>query len=318
MRLKSFAIVVVGILWAAAVAQSAKRASSAACDRACLERFVNQYLEALVARDPFGLPLAPKIKFSENDQQLPFGDGLWNTATGLGTYKLYVADPQAGQVAFIGTLRENGTPIALALRLKIENRRISEAETLVVREEASAKNIEALGQPDPVFRETASSTERASRRDLIAIANKYFEGVERGSGDIVPFDPDCNRIQNGTQTTNNSNVKYPSESWNVLALGCKDQINTKFFTFIEKVHPRRFLVVDDERNLVFGFFMFQIPGTVKSVDVAGHGIVPMDPSNLSPYTLDVAELYKIKVGRIRKIEALQTRLPYGTPSPFER
>ncbi len=91
------------------------------CDRACLEGLVNQYLDAMVARNPFSLPLAAKVKFTENDQVLKPGEGLWLTATGLGTYKLFAADPQAGEVAFLGTMRENGTPIALALRLKVSS-----------------------------------------------------------------------------------------------------------------------------------------------------------------------------------------------------
>ncbi len=62
------------------------------CDRACLEDFANQYLDALVAHNPFGLPLAKDVKFTENGYELPMGDGLWNVATGLGRYRIYVAD----------------------------------------------------------------------------------------------------------------------------------------------------------------------------------------------------------------------------------
>ncbi|HJT87412.1 MAG TPA: hypothetical protein VJ732_06135, partial [Bryobacteraceae bacterium] len=82
----------------------------ARCDRSCLEGFVNQYLEAMVARNPFGLPWAREVKFSENEQVLPVGEGLWKTASGPGTYKIYVSDPQAGEAGFLGTLRENGRP----------------------------------------------------------------------------------------------------------------------------------------------------------------------------------------------------------------
>src|SRR5579863_2074842 len=89
---------------AAASAQSA----SIPCDRACLEGFVNQYFDTMIARNPYGLPLAPKVKFTENEQAIPLGEGIWGTASALGTYKLYVADPKAGQVGFLGTMRENG------------------------------------------------------------------------------------------------------------------------------------------------------------------------------------------------------------------
>jgi hypothetical protein len=292
-------------------------AASSTCDRACLEGLVNQYLEAMLARNPFSLPLAQKVRFTENEQVLKLGEGLWLTASGPGSYKLYAADPQAGQVGFIGTMRENGTPIALAVRLKVENRRISEMETLIVREPDSAKNIEAMGKPDPMFLDALPTAQRKSRDEMIAIANKYYDGIEQSKGNIVPFDPGCNRVQNGLRTTNNADYKpAPPMTWNLLALGCKDQLDTGFFSFVRKIYPRRFLVVDEERGLVFGSFLFQIPGTVKSVNVPGHGTIPMDPGNLSPYTLDVVELFKIGSGKIKRVEALQARLPYGSPSPF--
>jgi hypothetical protein len=297
---------------AAASAQTAK-----SCDRACLEGFVNQYLEAMVARNPFGLPLAPKVKFTENEQTILFGEGLWGTATAVGTYKLYIADTQAGQVGFLGTMTENGTPIAIGLRLKIEHRLIREVETIVVRDANAAKAIEAMGQPDPLFLAPLSAAERRPRDEMIAIANKYDDGIERSNGDLVPFDPDCNRVQNGTQTTNNPNLKLdPKDSWTPLALGCKDQLNSKFFSFIRKIDPRRFIVVDEERGLVFGFFLFHVPGTVKSVDVPGHGTIGMPPPYLAPATIDAAELFKISNGKIRKIEAVQINVPFGTGSPF--
>jgi hypothetical protein len=89
--------------------------------------------KALIAHNAFGLPLAPRVKFSENSQLLELGDGLWNTASAPGTYKLYVSDQESGQAGFLGTVRENDTTVALALRLKIENRRIGEIETVVLR-----------------------------------------------------------------------------------------------------------------------------------------------------------------------------------------
>jgi hypothetical protein len=308
-------LAVILVSFSALNAQSAKPAGS--CDRACLEGFVNQYLDAMVARNPYGLPLAPKVKFTENEQVIPLGEGVWGTASGLGTYKLYVADPQGGQVGFLGTLLENDTPVAFALRLKIDRRLIREVETIVVRDPGAAKAVEALGQPDPLFLTALPASERRSRDEMIAIANKYSEGIEHNSGGLVPFDPECNRIQNGTQTTNNPSLKLdPNASWTPMSLGCKDQLDTKFFSFVHKIYPRRFMVIDEERGLVLGWLLFHIPGTVISVDIPGHGPVAIPLPYQAPTTLDVAELYKIKNGKIRKVEALQTNVPYGTPSPF--
>jgi len=56
------------------------------CNRACLENVVDQYLTALAARDPKRLPLSADVKYTENDQRLEVGDGLWKTAQSRGKY----------------------------------------------------------------------------------------------------------------------------------------------------------------------------------------------------------------------------------------
>ena len=76
------------------------------CDRACLERVLDQYLQAVVAHDPPRVPLSADVKYSENSQVIAVGDGFWKTAQGVGNYKHYFADPEFGQVAFMGTMRE--------------------------------------------------------------------------------------------------------------------------------------------------------------------------------------------------------------------
>ncbi len=46
-------------------------------DRACLERFVNQYLDALAAHDPSKLPLTKDARYTDNGQTLKLNDGMW-------------------------------------------------------------------------------------------------------------------------------------------------------------------------------------------------------------------------------------------------
>ena len=68
------------------------------CDRACLYGFVDQYLAALVAKDPARVPWAKTVKFTENNVVLEIGDGLWGTISDKGTEDLRAADPTNGQV----------------------------------------------------------------------------------------------------------------------------------------------------------------------------------------------------------------------------
>src|SRR5271154_6008026 len=128
MAMRNMLLLLLGVL-----AIAAKGSAAEACDRACLEGFVNQYLDALAAHDPSKLPLTKNARYTENGQTLKLTDGMWGPKVTLGTYKLYFADPKAGQVGFMGVVNENGHPQILALRLKIENHKIAEMEAIVAR-----------------------------------------------------------------------------------------------------------------------------------------------------------------------------------------
>src|SRR5262245_64169182 len=103
------------------------------CNRTCLENVVDQYLTALVAHDPKRLPLSKDLIYTENDQVTEIGDGFWKTVEGRGNYTHIFADPEFGQVAFMGTMREAGAPLLMSLRLRIELGRITEIEHVFFR-----------------------------------------------------------------------------------------------------------------------------------------------------------------------------------------
>jgi len=143
--MRRFILFAAAALFVAAVAAHPARAQATAppadydpnfnydCDRTCLNAFLDQVIAAMVAHDSSSLPLARDVKYTENGQLLKIGDGFWGTASGSPTYKIYADDPQAGQVMFMGVLPENGAPVILSVRLKIELRRITEIEAIVAR-----------------------------------------------------------------------------------------------------------------------------------------------------------------------------------------
>jgi hypothetical protein len=90
-----------------------------------LENVVDQYLAAVIAHNPKLVPLSADVKYTENDQRLEVGDGIWKTAQGRGKYTHIFADPEGGQVAYMGTLMEAGAPLLMSLRLRIELGRIT-------------------------------------------------------------------------------------------------------------------------------------------------------------------------------------------------
>jgi len=287
-------------------------AESGGCDRACLEGFVNRYLNALVAHDSSKLRLAKSVKFTEDGVRLKPGDGLWATATGLGTYRLDFAEPEAGGAGAYAVIQENGTPAILWLRLKVVKHEITEIETLVARKQTtSLLNTNNLTTPPAIFTEDVPAADRPSREEMVAIVNKYFDGIEQGNGDIVPFDKDCVRIENGVQTC-------PSSASSRLgALSCGEQLSTKIFTYIQSVSPRQFPLVDRERGLVLARVRFNHPGSQQTVDVPGRGMMSMGAFSQWPNSTQIAELFKVQNRKIREVTAVIVTGTYKAPTGWE-
>ena len=276
------------------------------CNRDCLEGYVNRYLDAMQAHKVSDDLFAREVKFTENGVRLPLGhEGLWFRMSGKGTYKFYVPDIETQQVAFIGTVREGGKSttdgalVAFALRLKIANDRITEVEQLAIRPDVplggaapapsrfppTGEAVEKMGSPNAVFKEVIPEAKRPSREEMINTANYYFTGLQRNDGKgYYPFTDDCDRFENGIQTTNSAFQK----------MGCKKQFEEGLKNVVSRVRDRRFVAVDRERGIVFAFGFF-------------------DHEQIN-WTWQLAELFKIENGQIRRIEAVFHRAPYGINS----
>jgi hypothetical protein len=281
------------------------------CDRTCLNDLADQVLAAFVAHDPSRLPLARDVKYTENGQALRLGDGFWATASATGSYKIHADDPEAGQAMFMGVMQENGAPVILSLRMKVELKKITEIEVLIARKEAgSIARPENLVTPNPLFAETVPPAQRRSRQNMIAIANSYFNAIEKGHASYVPFDKDCNRIESGIQTTNNPGAA--SNPASVLGMGCADQIKTRNFQPDTAIRDRRFIVVDEERGLVFVEGFFDHDATLRSYTLADGRTVQQ--TRTGPWTWEIAELFKIQDGKIMRVEAIVNTGIYGMKS----
>lgn len=324
------ALLTVLTLMGTADAQNARPASSA-CDRDCLTGFIHQYIDALVAQDPKRLPLAPNVKYTENGQRLTIPDGFWNSVSGRGTYELVVADPPKGEVAAEVTMREAGMPLIMALRLKVENRRLTEIETLLAHSEMGAKNLEAMGTPRAAFSRAVPPAQRMSRGDLIRVANMYFSGMQQNDGKgVYPFADDCDRIENGTHTTNNPTGGRPSAppapdapppvrpdpktATNYSSMWtCREQFESGLLHFVSRIRDRRYVAVDEERGVVFSFAFFDhMAGKTRTFQTPSGRTVTAGP--VTPWTWELAEIFKVYDGKLHEIEAVLERAPYGMGS----
>ena len=331
---------VVGFLTVVSSVTLAQPKITPPCDRACLEGYVDRYLDAMLANEVNPKLFARDVKFTENGVRLPLGnEGLWFGMSGKGKYKFYVPDVETQQVAFIGTVIENtrnrgvntgeGDLVAIGLRLKVVGGLITEVEQLAIRPDTglggarggggagrgggaaapaagrgaqpaaaaaaaggargaaaptpstpgTGTRVEAMGQPHPIFREVIPDAKRPSREELIETANYYFTGLARNDGKgYYPFTADCARFENGVSMTTN----------------CKQHFEESLRGVVSRIRDRRFVAVDRERGIVFSFAFF-------------------DHEQIN-WTWQLAELFKIENGQIRRVEAVIHRAPYGMPS----
>jgi hypothetical protein len=295
---------------------AAQAGQSGSCGRACLEDTVNQYLSAMVAHDASKAPLAKTLKFTENAVKLPPTEGLWFTSSGLGDFKFYVSDPQAGQVGFVGIVKEHDKPVLLALRLKVVNKQITEAESVVVRD-LREQGLANLKTAPPAFSEALAPSERVSRQELIRISNLYFDGIEKNDGDIVPWDKDCYRLENGFQTASPNPQKPPQFPTGTDAGGpspipggstCGGGLSSGMLKTIYNIRPRRTPVVDEERGITWGVYNFNHRGVLTVTLKDGTVRNSYAPT---PSSMPIAEIFKIRGGKIRDIVAVGTMVPYG-------
>lgn len=295
------------------------------CDRACLEKVIDDYLAAVVAHDPKRLPLSADVKYTENNQVVAVGDGFWKTAQGLGNYKHYFADPEFGQVAFMGTMMEAGAPLLMSVRLRIELGRITEIEAVYFKPGGGGPNniagMDKSGKPEDIWFKSIPPAQRLSRQEMISIADGYFTGLQKNDGKGIqgtgtyPFTADCHRIENGSPTTN---VPRPATekpgTINLFAMDCLSQFKMGLYYVVQNIHNRRYPLVDSERGVVWAHSVFD-QGTVNQ-GVLSDGTKHSYQGFNRPSSILVTEAFLIEDGKIRRVEMIGPAATYHMNSPW--
>jgi hypothetical protein len=321
-RWKAAALAVVfstGVFAHVVRARDASAVASNDCDRKCLYRFLDQYMDALVAKDPSRLPWAKTVKFTENNVALQVGDGAWGTISGTGAEDLRAADTVNGQAAWFGVIDERGAKSFFALRLKVEDHKISEVETIIDRK---GYGPGPFGDPDalkplPILAEDVPSAERRPRARMIALADGYFNTLQLNDGQIFTvFDPACSRRENGVWTAGDP---HPDPNSTYSAFGkysCEDGFKLGNYRWDDRLRDRRFPLVDEEKGLVLAGGFIDHSGRLEKYTTTD-GVTHDSPMK-SPHSFCVLEMFKIRDGKIRHAETVFITVPYNMPSPWVR
>jgi hypothetical protein len=206
------------------------------------------------------------------------GTGVWKSVTALGKVQRRYLDPVTGNAAYFGTVDEGAEKAIVTVRVRVENRKITEAEWYLARKGNPGLNgLDAKGQPSGNFFEpdalvtnspperTVPKDQRLSREALIAITNSYFDGITTHDGSIIMAIPGCNRTENGNWVTGRgAPARGGGKGGDKGGKGAGTNDCTSGLTNINVslVAARRYPVVDEEAGTVLALAIFmRKPGT---------------------------------------------------------
>ena len=242
-------------------------AASTDCDRACLRTTLDQYLNAVVKHDPSAAPLFIGFRQTDNAVVVLPGTGVWKTVTGLGKMQRRYFDPVTGQAAYFGIVEEGADLAIVTARIRVENRKITEAEWYLDRKGDPGLNGPAApGQPagnffdpdnltaNPPPAKTTAKEGRLPREAMVAITNSYFDGITTHDGSIIMAEHGCSRTENGALVTGR-----PARGGGGGVSDCTSGLAT---INVQNVAARRYPIVDEEAGIVLALGIFiRKPGT---------------------------------------------------------
>lgn len=302
---------------------AAVEAQAVACDRECLLTIGRQYLTALSSNDVAAAGLANDAVFVENVTKMKAGEGLWKSITGPVTdFSILVPDTSLQQIGWLGVVEQDGKPAVAAIRLKVMNGTIVEAEHLVTPPaQGEMKHLLAIR---PGLLTTIPEADRMSHADLIKLGASYYDALDDNDGSKMPFAEDCQRHENGMVTAGKE--AGPPPNWQPgdprAASDCKGQLDSQTFVYIDKIDSRRMIAADPETGLVMGFSHLRHPMTNLPYKVTNSdgSITERNKANMpyDPFDMPAAHIFKVGPDKkIHEIEAVGVKLPFNSPTGWE-
>ncbi len=298
-------VVVKGLLAAVMLAASTAAGAAGPCDKACLEGIADQYRVAYLAHDPSKAPFAAHVRYTENNVEMPFPDGTWDTVTEMPGPVLTLSDPVTEQAAIFAPIRQREVPGFLSVRFKVSGGKITEVEHII----STARNLSSPPTPigkiegfayDPMVDRVEPAAKRLTRAELAAHANGYFDTLQHNDGEIrgTCFHEHATRRENMMMF---NDIKQGFESGRYL--------------FNNRVR-REIVLVDEARQIALGRGFIDHKGvldTYKLTDGTETKSVFQEPQSWG-----LLEAFKVTDGCIAAVVAGFYQAPYYTVSPWTK
>ena len=185
--------------------------AQSACNRDCLADMLDSYMNAVIAGDPDAAPIVVGFRQTENAINVAPGAGVWQTVTGLGQVDRRYYDEVSGQAAYFGTVEEGDEEAIVTVRLRVEDRELTEAEWYLARADdpgmrgarppggppANLHNPEYLAMYPPPQR-VVPPAQRVDRATLVRIGDSYFDALTSHDRTVALHHEGCGRAENGS------------------------------------------------------------------------------------------------------------------------
>jgi len=254
---------------------TASASAQEACDRACLRTMLDQYLNAVIKHDPAAAPLVVGFRQTENAINVRPGNGVWKSVTALGAVQRRYLDPVSGQAAYYGTMEESGGTAIVTVRVRVEGRRLTEAEWYLARADdpglngprqpgrppANLHNPDYLSKNPPPDR-VVPVNQRSDRATLVRIVNSYFDAITSHDNSVAMTHPGCGRVENGSPAPAgrflppNASATPPAGQAAPPANANNDCVSGLANFNLSMVVARRTPVVDEEAQVALGYAVF--------------------------------------------------------------
>ena len=269
-----------------------------------LESIAGAYRAAYAAHDPGRAPIAPDVRFTENNVEMDFPDASWDAVTQEVGPALTLSDASTGQAGIYTAVMMNDTPGFLAARLRVVDGQIVEIEHVLSTRRLLSGPPTPIGDVhkfvhDPDLSREVPAAERDTREEMVRLSDGYFSTLENNTGEIrgTRFAPDTKRFENGMEF---------ADVERLFRLGN--------YRFNARVRDREYFLVDEPRGLVMCRAFIDHKGLLDSFTLTDG--TEKKSIFREPHSWSVLELFKIRGGMITSIEAAFIAVPYNMRSPW--
>lgn len=189
------------------LAAASVSAQTPSCTRDSLKALIAGYFQAVETHDLSALPTAADLRITENGQVMKADEGFIRSGGKVHLQRSLIDTERCGTVTEAVTDETVGgvqTQAVMAVRLKVEQGKVREIETLVTRE-AEMKTFYSpkglLATKDQDWTTPLPAGKRLTREYMNAGANQYFDSFAKNPPGIPPFAKPCHRWEGGLPTT---------------------------------------------------------------------------------------------------------------------